>query len=415
MWAEWSGANKQILRKMETSYLYIYSNLDFTNKSAGATRMLYYAKAIASDSHKVYLVSCCSNGLTDANFTEIEPNVFICDEKKPTTGLWGTFAFVRNLVSFSNTKGPDKSFLFYPSPLVYLETIGLLYLKLYRKFPVFSELNEIRKHSSSFHAPISFRNVYYSLKKILYKSVFTLMQGLLRYYDGLICISTAMESYAAKYNKNRIRVPILTNPDITIYKSKKTYGIRDSFNIGFSGSILPSKENLDNFMSVYLKLRNEGFGISFNLCGPVSDRIHDDFFGEELTNNNVTYYGNLDKKELSGFLDQQDLLVIPRGYTLQNAYGFSTKLSDYLNHKKVILITDVSDNKLFIKDGVNGFIVPPDDNGHMYQKLVYIIKNFNDVKDTIIPNALATSKDQFHYILFSDPLRKFLFQDKNRK
>ena len=400
---------------MEIFYLYIYSNLDFTNKSAGANRMMYYAKSIAGDYYKVYLVSCCSNGLKDANFKEIEPNVFVCTEKKLTTGLWNTFTFVRNLVSFSNTKGPNKTFLFYPSPLVYLETIGLFYLKFYKKFPVFNELNEIRKHSSSFHAPISFRKIHYSLKKIFYKSSFTLMQGLLCCYDGLICISTSMEDYARNYNNNLIRIPILTNPEISIYKSEKTYSIPESFNIGFSGSILPSKENLNNFVSVYLKLRNEGFNISFNLCGPISDSIHNDFFSEELTNNNVTYYGNLDKRELSGFLDQQDLLVVPRGYTLQNKYGFSTKLSDYLNHKKIILVTDVSDNKLYIKDGINGFIVPPDDNEHMYKKLIYIIENYNDVKDVIPPNALDTSKNQFQYILFSNLLRKFLFQNKNKK
>ena len=38
--------------------------------------------------------------------------------------------------------------------------------------------------------------------------------------------------------------------------------------------------------------------------------------------NNIEYFGNLNAKELSTFLNQQQLLVIPRGYTLQNHYGF---------------------------------------------------------------------------------------------
>jgi glycosyltransferase involved in cell wall biosynthesis len=102
--------------------------------------------------------------------------------------------------------------------------------------------------------------------------------------------------------------------------------------------------------------------------------------------------------------------VIPRGFTLQNNYGFSTKLSDYLDHGKPILITDVSDNHLFIKDGINGFIVPTDDNEKMYAKLVYIIDNYESLKDDIQKNANETSKQSFYYNNFSEILQKFLFK-----
>ena len=58
---------------MKTNYVFIYSNFDFSRKSAGSTRMKYYARAIANDYCKVYLVSCSSTEINDQNFIEFEP------------------------------------------------------------------------------------------------------------------------------------------------------------------------------------------------------------------------------------------------------------------------------------------------------------------------------------------------------
>ncbi len=103
---------------------------------------------------------------------------------------------------------------------------------------------------------------------------------------------------------------------------------------------------------------------------------------------------------------------MPRGYSIQNKYGFSTKLSDYLNHQKLVLVTDISDNKMYIDDGVNGFIVPPDNPELMYKKLIYIVENLEAVERTVLPNVLSTSINQFHYKNYGTVLRNFLLKKK---
>jgi len=393
---------------MNNHNLYIYSNFDFSKKSAGSTRLRYYAKALASNSNNVYLVSCCDNKFTDENFDEIEPNIFLLERKNVTTNFIKTFSFIKRLDSFANRKTSNYTFIFYPYPLVSLELLALIYLKGYKKRSLFYELNEVRKHTSSFHAPLSLKKIKYSLKKIIYKSVFTLMQLLLYFYDGLICISTSIEQYARKYNKNTLRIPILTDPNILIESSGKNYRTQSKFNIGFSGSIHPSKENLKDFLEVLSRVKKSGHCISFNLCGNISDSYLKYLLQDCNLKDEIYYYGNLNEIELSTFLSQQDLLVIPRGFTLQNKYGFSTKLSDYFNHKKIVLLTDVSDNGLFIEDGVNGFIVQPNNKEQMFKKLTFIIQNYNSVKKVIIPNTLKTSQEVFDYSLYRNLLRNFL-------
>jgi len=396
---------------MDNFNLYIYSNDDFASKSAGTTRMLLYAKAFADDYHKVYLMSCCKNKIIHTDFEEVDKNVFVQKNKDLTTNFFNTFTFLRNLFKFSSQNNGNNVFLFYPPPLIFLEILSLIYLKGIKKQKLFFENNEIRKYSSSFHSAFSIKKPVYSIKKIIFKSIFSVTPVLLKFYDGLICISTNIENYGKKYNKKTIRIPILTNPDYQISYSETIYHKQEIFNIGFSGSIAISKENLDMFLKVISRVSKDGYAVHFNLCGSATktnDKLLKQLAQEFNINSVLTYYGNLNEVEFSTFLNQQDLLVIPRGYTIQNHYGFSTKLSDYLNHKKMILLTDISDNKLYIKDKENGFIVAPNDEEAMYHKLIDIIENFDSYTNTVLPNAANTSKKEFNYLLFKEPLRSFL-------
>lgn len=387
---------------------YIYSNCDFSVKTAAATRMLYYAKAIADSNNIVYLVSCCKGELNHEQFTELAPNVFALERKKLTYSFIATFSFLKSLFVFSEHMQGGKTFILYPYPYFYLEFLTVLYLILYKKRNVFYELNEVKKYSSNFHEPISFRKPKYFLKTLFHKSRFILMDYLMHFYDGLICISTNIESYGKNYNSNTLRIPILTNPELEIENSDEIYITNGYFNIGFSGSIVPSKENLFEFVDVIKQVRLNGYKVKFNLCGTISAKNHALLIEDFNTENDLNYYGKLNEKELSNFLRQQDLLVVPRGYTLQNKYGFSTKLSDYLNHHKMVLVTNISDHGVYIKDGVNGFVVEPNEKQMMYERLTFIIENFEKLEKQIVCNAFKTSKEEFNFRLYKDTLHDFL-------
>ncbi|OIQ27500.1 MAG: hypothetical protein BM564_12055 [Bacteroidetes bacterium MedPE-SWsnd-G2] len=376
--------------------------------------MLYYAQACASHKTAVYLITCSDSPIDQNAFKEIYPNIFVLEGNSITTSFLGTFKFIKNLFKFSKQITESSSFLFYPSPLVYLEVIALYYLKFRKKRNVFYELNEIRKYTSTFQDKLSFKHPMYSIKKIIYQAVFSTLEIALPYYDGLVCISTAIKDYGQKFNPSTIRIPILTNPDLKKEFSNNIYSNKETFNIGFSGSIHPVKENLLNFFNVLGQLKSNNCTFQLNLCGLI-EKDHQTLLLEKTAsklniNDCIHYFGMLNQKELSTFLSQQQLLIIPRGFTLQNNYGFSTKLSDYLDHSKPVLVTDVSDNKLFIEDNVNGFLVPPDDNSKMFEKLKFIISNYNELEEEIKVNANTTSRQSFYYKNYSEVLRNFFFK-----
>ncbi len=387
---------------------YIISTHDFSRNSAGSTRMNYYAKALATKNHRVYLISCCSTQLSESHFEEISSNVFVLNEKKKSLGFLDTISFLRRLNAFSDRKGGNKSFLLYPTVFMLFEILSIFYLKFYKKKKIYYELNEVRKYASSHEAPLTISKISYSLEKILFKTIFNVTQPLLYFYDGLVCISTRIENYGRQFNRNTLRIPILTDPDKVLEVATGQFCNKDAFNIGFSGSIDPIKEDLANFIEVIEKLNDNGHRVAFNLCGAVKNTYNEKFTRRTCAGTAINYYGFLDELQLSTFLSQQDLLILPRGFTLQNDYGFSTKLSDYLNHKKMVLVTDISDNALYIKDNVNGFVVPPDDKAAMYEKIKYIMESYDSLESKVVLNALKTSKEDFDYRIYSKKLRNFL-------
>ena len=73
-----------------------------------------------------------------------------------------------------------------------------------------------------------------------------------------------------------------------------------------------------------------------------------------------------------------------------------------------VLVTDVSENSLFIKDGVNGFIVKPGDKNAMTEKLIYILSNYNKIAETVGKNGYETALKNFHYSNYSSDMTKFI-------
>ena len=252
--------------------IYIYGNLDFLGKSAAAKRMMYYAKALADKEHSVYLVSCCYTKIRQENFIEAGPGIYVLDSKVRTHSLYGSLLFLKRLHFFSKRNATSASFILYPQSNFFLELWSVCYMIFLKRNKVFYELNEVKKHFLFLYKSISSSKIKAFYQIGIRKILFVIMDHLMRFYSGLICISTNIQAYGEHYNRNTIRIPILTNPRLKIENTDKIYAETNSFNIGFSGSIIPDKENLLEFIEVLNNVLNKGFNVKFNLCGTISEK-----------------------------------------------------------------------------------------------------------------------------------------------
>jgi glycosyltransferase involved in cell wall biosynthesis len=104
------------------------------------------------------------------------------------------------------------------------------------------------------------------------------------------------------------------------------------------------------------------------------------------------------------------LLILPRPLRKQAQYGFSTKLSEYLTSGVPVLLTDVSDNAMYIRDNYNGFIISPNSLSALVSKLKWIIDNYDEYASVVTENAVRTAEEVFDYRIYSEPLVNFLFK-----
>jgi glycosyltransferase involved in cell wall biosynthesis len=123
----------------------------------------------------------------------------------------------------------------------------------------------------------------------------------------------------------------------------------------------------------------------------------------------VFYMGNIDPDKLTDEFRKYNLLILPRPLNRRTKYGFSTKLSEYLVSGVPVLATDVSDNALYIRDGINGYLIPPGSAPVMAEKMLQVIENYNQQAKALAENAYNTVRQELDYRLFSDDYRNFFW------
>lgn len=397
----------------------------YQGNSAGSARMLNIAKSLALSANNVYMCSAVlSRNLR--NVSEVLPNIFLVgeeEEAKKGGGLlinfcrrvgfiWGMASYVIRLDKIIRQIEGEKIIFLYPTNYITMDIMCLMLFKVLRKYKIYYEVNELRR-SVLFNKSFS-RNPFKGLYQVIHwcvdyvKSI--LLEMLTRYYDGLIVISTTIERHFKRYNNNMLRVPILSDT-----LEKKFSGIPHfingaRFQICYSGSICLKREGFDLLFKALAQVKCKIRNFELHLYGPVTEEklLLIDLpllYGIE---ENIFYHGVVEQRDLLGEMQKHHLLISPRPLNLQTKYGFSTKLSEYLISGVPILITDVSDNGLYIKDGVNGFIVKPGDVNEMAEKILYIIEQYNSIADGVALKGFNTAMQYFHYGNFKDQLTNFL-------
>lgn len=310
------------------------------------------------------------------------------------------------------------SYLFYPTHKFLIDSFILLLFKIKNKRSIYYELNEVRKYSVTTIYSISLllKSPLKFTKKFIKKSMAAFNEKLYKYYTGIIVISSKLNNYPPTIGLNKILIPILCELDSNGKTSKKILeNNNNSFKIGFFGTVNITKENLDIFLSALSKIKTKHDFIFdlFGICANENKASLMNFITNYNLSDSVTYKGLIKGEDVKNRLKEYDLLVLPRGNTKQNMYGFSTKLAEYLVSGVPTLLTDVSDNSLYIKDNFNGFIIPPDNEQAFVKKLDYIINNYENIAEKIAQNAYNTALRHFDYRNYSNLLTNFFFPDNN--
>lgn len=153
--------------------------------------------------------------------------------------------------------------------------------------------------------------------------------------------------------------------------------------IVYVGNLELSKDNIDNIIHAVGHLNKNVFPIEFFIYGNPNER--DRVFLEELItnlelNSMVFLMGYIEYLDVKAVLESATLLVSSQPNSLRAKGGFPTKLGEYWSSGIPVLFTDVGEIGMFVKDGENGFLVPPDNFLEYCKKLEFILSNLEYAK-----------------------------------
>jgi glycosyltransferase involved in cell wall biosynthesis len=391
-------------------------------ESAGSSRLMNYARALAAGGHTIYLCSAaCSRRFLSDPAIETEPNIFTKGQQSRARQIkklrvlakpFLNILFVLKCVVFSLSLSGKVVFLLYPSPEISLDLSAWLFLRLLLRRNLYYEANEVRRinreklvvenRTGAMEIAIAH---YYDLKS-------SLAERLTRNYTGLIAISTNIKKHFETYNARITVIPILVNAPENPPQRYPHLNVGANFQICFAGMISLYKEGFDTFYKAISISRATVPNVELHLYGPIS-AAEKQLLLLELPRSlgldgRVFYHGRLAQDRVLQELKKYHLLVLPRNDNLQTRHGLSTKLAEYMISGVPALVTRVSDNGLFINDNVNGFIVDAGDPDRMARKLLYIMQNYNSVAAQVGENAYYTALEKFDYRVYSTQLSEFL-------
>ena len=395
--------------------VFIISTGEIINgKTAGARRIMNIAKALASGGVTVYLCSLYDYQGSSTEFREIHQGIYSLSPLKPEEDRQGSILkFVRTILNNIRRRDSDLIIYLYPTTFVLKDFFYLLYFKYLKGIRFFCEINELRSAIafSSLPPRRMIPLVFYYVKSAKDFIIYRLNEFQVYLYDGIVVISTKLGDYFSRSAHRILRVPILCDAGQIDHDGHPAHYDGKIFRICFAGYINCAKEGF-NLLFEALSRVDKHQKVELYLYGILTDedneslgRLSREFDLKER----VFYKGNIAPERLNDEFRKYHLLILPRPLNKRTMYGFSTKLSEYLVSWSPVLLTDVSDNALYIRDNFNGYIVPQGNVDAMETKIIEIINGYNQGADLIVRNAHKTVIEELDYKLFSDTYINFFF------
>lgn len=400
--------------------VFIISTGEILNgKTAGSRRMLNIAKSLAAGRITVYLCSLAEFNGEPAEMKKIQPGIFKLETISKEGILFGTLRqFLTTISNYVAMNEAEKVIYLYPTTFILKDFLYLLYFKYFKHHRFFCEINELRRAIPfSSPPPVKFGSrIRYYLKSVRDYVVYSLNELQVILYDGIVVISTRLEKYFSRYTRKIIRVPILCDAEEIVAMSGPPLFNGETFRICFAGYIKFDKEGFDLLYKA-LSIVGDKPKVELYLYGIMEEE--DDARLRQLSEkygmtDRIFYMGNIEPEKLKLEFLRYHLLILPRPLNKRTMYGFSTKLSEYLVSGVPVLLTDVSDNALYIRDNYNGYLIQPGSATAIAEKLSYIISNYNNQAKIIVDNAHGTVREKLDLRLFTDLYTDFFFNYKER-
>jgi len=301
-------------------------------------------------------------------------------------------SFKANEYIRKNFNNKETKILVYSSHF-FLLLFAIFYLGKLKGFKIIVEKNEVEIGIiQSDSLPQGLKLSLLLLFILPIRWIFALLSDIIILFaDKIIVISSQLERLY-KFSNNVYRVPIIVDNERFNFQSSK---IKNEFI--FAGAITRNKDGLFelvNAVGIYKNQFKSNFTI--NIIGDGNRNILNQLNNLIIKHNlskQVRIFPSISSSAIPEILNKAQFGFLIRKKTLQNHYGFSTKLGEYLSAGLFVITTDVSDNRLYLKNIDNCFFLEKVDSLSIFKAIDYCCQLLpSRLKDIELENKSIAKK-----------------------
>lgn len=197
--------------------------------------------------------------------------------------------------------------------------------------------------------------------------------------DGIFCISrNILDFYKSKGMSLRklFLVPSTVDPERFIQSGGKPLPFPY---IGYFGSLTFDRDNIDVLIRAFSLINDKHNGIHLvmgGFCTEKEKRQIEDLVTELKISLKVDLLKYLTRQEIIRYMMYADILVMVRSSDFQSQASFPSKLTEYLATSKPVVTVNVGEITDYLNDGVDSFIVEPENSEKLAEKLDYVLTHY---------------------------------------
>lgn len=223
----------------------------------------------------------------------------------------------------------------------------------------------------------------------------------------VIGISKYLCNHFSKRKIDTVRIPVI----LDLKDSKIEKKINDEFvNIAYIGGYAPKKDQIAVFIKSYISLESK-----------YKEKIHMSFIGMNIDQvaalaeieqeslevmKSIKCYGRLKREKLLEIMQEVDYTILIRDPEERYAQaGFPTKVVESLAAATPVIANITSDLGLYLKDGVNSFVLESVDSDYISHFLISLSEQMQfENRVEMMKMARKTAEDCFDYSLYIEDL-----------
>lgn len=245
------------------------------------------------------------------------------------------------------------------------------------------------------------------------------LKSIIPQFDGIFVITHALIDYFKPYLASQKKILLL--PMVVDIK-RFTDGSRQIKNLGkyiaYCGSMYTDKDGVPDLIEIFNQFCMSNDEFNLVLIGDNSNtrlfRHIAALIDKSPYKQRIFCLGQIESTKIPYYLNAATMLVLARPDNIQAQGGFPTKLGEYLATGNPVVITDVGEHSLYLKDDISAYLVPPG-NKYLFCKRLLDVANDTKHARAVGLEGKKVALEHFDYKVIAQRLLLFINSDEYLK